>query len=441
MAQKITDMVKKPVEKKATTNKPAAKPAAKKPATKKITKEAEAPPPIEDVEIVTPEPENEVTEAPGSKKPLPKRKPQMILQPAWFQKTVTLALKYKSTLMFTGDKVWGICQNSGNSCFVMFESNAEWCQAIAALFPKGAVFGCADGSVVGGDVFKKMRAYSKVALDEESSAYIDTTTGIVHVIGKGIHLKSCTFSKLEMAAPEHPKEAIVPFVYTDSIPAGMHNLMISAVSKDETRKNIVRSSVYTEDKGRTILAGTNGNQIVALPITDPPDNFSFNPHTINANDITGFVCCKNEHEVMTNYYSMSDGVLFTEVIGAYFYLEKSPVGEFISRIRGGANNGSVDGDFLKSTVESIDSLGLNTGVLQNFVVFRDKKIVFKTEEGEVADYDGEVAVEGTPTEVVINFSALREFARFGCPLGLNPGGPCFAETDSLIFVVMSMKMV
>ena len=435
MAKKITDMVEKPEGKKA--------PAAKKPATKKITKPATITEPIEDAEVVTSDPE--VTEPKVAeeavKKELPKRKPKTILDPAWFQKTVTLALKYKATLMFSADKVWGICQGTGNSCFVVFETNPAWCDALASLFPKGAVFGSDDGSVAGSDLFKKMRAYSKVNLDEESQCYIDNTTGVLHVIGKGIHLKSCTFSELEMAAPEYPKEEPVAFVYADSIPKGMHGLLISAVSKDETRKAMMRVDTYTEESGRKILMGTNGGQVVALPVTDPPEHFNFNPSTVNANDIVGFVCCDNEHDVKANYYRMSDGVMFTEVFGADFdLLRKMPINVLIGGARNFEHAGNVEGEFLKATIESIGSLGLDTGVMQNLVVMRDKKIVFKTESGEVAEYEGEITLNVIP-EIMINFSSIREFASFGVSLGINPASPCFAETEDFIYLIMPMKTV
>ena len=131
--------------------------------------------------------------------------------------------------------------------------------------------------------------------------------------------------------------------------------------------------------------------------------------------------------------------MFTEVMGADFDLETPPIARLLEQRRSGSSEGSVGGDFLNTVVGSIDSLGLNTGAMLNVISFRDKKAVFKTEEGEIADYDGEVELKDVP-EVPINFSSLREFAKFCAPLGINPAGSCFAETDELIYIVMPLRM-
>lgn len=374
----------------------------------------------------------------AEKKALPSRVKKTLLDPTWFKKTVGLAIKYKSTLIFSDDAVWGVCQNNSSTSFVLFESDDEWCKEVARLFPEGAVFG-QHGAADDSDTFRNMRPYAKIDLKDYAvgTAYINPLSGVVHVQGAKASIRSWGFVGCEMTAPIMPDVEMTPVTYGEHVSIDIHKLLTSSVSKNNNGKRFMMyCSMYEFSDGSKHLVGTNGRILTCCPADGLPDGFNFNPDVIDPNLIHKFVHCKNEHDSLTNYYLMNDGVVFCEIIGDIFQ-NKFNVERVIPSSDPENYAGHVDGNTLKEIVDSICSLGLNNGKFSNTINFKSGKITFSTEAGELASYDNEVTTGETLT--MFNLDMLKPFSILKRDLLFSDSNPAISKSDDLTVVIMPLK--
>jgi len=351
-----------------------------------------------------------------------------MLDPEWFVKTVSLALKHKSTIIFTGDTVWGVTQAEGENICVFYEGNAGWSKEIKRLYPKGAIFGC-DTVSPQGNCFAKMLSYSKVPTDDKSKCYINAANGVVHIKGTGVILKNCGFFATDLPPPKLPDGDLVPFNYEDVVPKENHALLVSCINPNHTERK--RTRCFLVDN---VLYGTDGHTLTALAVEGAPTLFNFNHKNVDPYDIEEFLCAPKAGDVMSNVYRLHDGVLMCEVPAPE---TMKPV-EY-EQVVGGAvtavQQGTVGGEFLRDTMAKINSMGLGKGEITSDILFNSGTMSLVTSEGVVAVFDGDVTVDDDVT-VRLSSHVLLGIAKTGLDQGLNSLGPCLCQQEGVTFLAM-----
>ena len=378
----------------------------------------------------------EKSEAAGSvKKAMPKRKKKIMLDPAWFIETVTLALKYKSTLIFTGNKVWGVCENNGENIVAIFKSNKEWCDEIARQFPTGAIFGC-DTIHPSGEVRNKMKSYSKITLNDKSKGYINELNRVLHIKGDGVVLKNGAFFETDSPVPKMPRAKPIPFCYGDHICSDIHALLTSSLNTDDIHRNLSRCFIQDID-GEDSLIATNARTLVGAKVDGMPPSFSYNPKNVNILEVTGFVSVVDAANTTSNVYKMNDGVTLCEVPAkeTMVFPNVKPV-----LLRAGTcdHDGVVEGKCLAQVCETITKMGLGRGAMTRNVVFDKGTISLVTEEGTLAVFDAKVDI-GADASATFGYELLAPFAKTQGDLSIHNHNPAYHEDDGMRYVAMPMR--
>lgn len=389
-----------------------------------------------------------------AKKPLPKRKKQTMLNPEWFKQTVALAMKHKASLIFSGDIVWGVCQNRGDNTYVFYPSDKEWCNAVKAVLGLGAIFG-GDNIAPASDTFKKMQAYAKIKLNENSAAYINDITSALHVKGAGVNIKSCSFVVTDASVPSLPNNDLADFDYSKVIPKDIHSVMVDCTSKDETRKPLARCCVVDKFDGDTpYICSTDGRRMIAYDATGLPEGFSFNPNVVDIYGVRQFLSHRDSmlksdigetiaEDRIINFFMMEDGVLVCELIGSGAL--NFPNVKLVVPDRGCEFNGTVDGDFLRETLAEISSMGLASGTTYSALTLTEGNITFNTENGVLAVFDGDVVQtedlpEASALKTTLSYEYINSFSKLGYDLRLCNAAPSVHRSNKLIYIIMPLRV-
>ena len=379
----------------------------------------------------------EKTAAAGSvKKAMPKRKKKVMLNPAWFVNTVTLALKYKSTLVFTGNMVWGVCESRGENVVAVFKSNKEWCDEIARQFPTGAIFG-GDTIHPTGEIHNKMKSYSKVAIDEKSKSYINELNGVLHVKGAGVVLKNGAFFESDSPIPKLPRAKAIPFAYEDHVDNKTHTLILASLYKDDTRRGLQRC--FTQKlNSELLLIATNARTMVAVKVDGMPPSFSYHPNNVNITEVSGFVSVVDAAKTTTNVYQMNDGITLYEIPA-----NGSMVFPRVDGVLGPADtcdyDGVVNGDSLSKVCTTVSKMGLGNGAMTRNLVFNKGTISLVTEDGTLAVFDAKVDI-GDDDTATYDYDILAPFAKTKKDISIHSFNPGYCKNDTMIFVAIPMRM-
>lgn len=371
----------------------------------------------------------------------PKRKSKVLLDPCWFQETCKLAMKHKSNLIFTNKRVWGVSNAHGNSVWFEYPSNDLWCQTLSDMFSGSEGLPSFGVSSVGGN---DLSPYAKIKLDGESKCYVDETTNVVHVLGVGgVKLKSGAFTASPFSEAPPLSDDIPEFVYLeDVVPKRIHDLLVSCVSKDSNRPAL--NWVFLADvKGKKGIVGTDGCALTMYkPDCDLPDYFIYNPNVVDAKQIVGFKCVKDEHSgSVCNHYSLDDGVLMTHVLGQQLPAIQTGIERVITESLNAHSDGRVDGSCLKNFFSTVSSLGVGAKSVSKHLVFSKGKMDFGTEQGTMVSLDGDVEL-GEGTKVTLDFTrkSLVTFANFGYSMNLSSEYPSFYHDEKLTYLLMPLRV-
>ena len=396
----------------------------------------------------------------------PKKKDVTKLNPLWFKKLCSLALKYGTTLQFAENGTVFGNSSRGSSTAVFYDTTEEgakeWIAEILKLSPKGAVFPCED-IFMNKDTQNILKSYANAPTEKTDGdgelcayAWFDSVTRTLHLKADGVTIKTGTLVETAPLIPQHVPDGDIPeMVLRDLIPKNILSLLTNCLSKNETRQNLKR--IYADKyKDVNAVVGTDGRKLCLFVNAGLPDDISIDPTITPPLEIDGYKSlriendCKEKGKENTKVYSrtirffkMTDGVVLSET-----FVDSAPAGAW--RIVSGAENeeygGSVQSQSLANVLSSVVRLGLVDSDGKNTLMLSNGKITVQSKGADLAVFDADVSL---PEDIQVHYAyeVLQKVSEMGVvihqPTKRFDGvisSPLFAKTDDCYFVAMPMKL-
>lgn len=349
----------------------------------------------------------------------PKLVKQTTLDPTWIRDTMSLAHKYKADIVINknGDIVGVI--SGGTSASVRFPQNKEWADAILAIHPDGARLVAAHG-ISHANAYK---AYGNMAIKEGAVAYIDGTTGVVHLESDFVKLKSVVvsiFSSIDIPADDDLERH--PLVLKDLIPKPVFDVSSKLAAMAYTdRWSRINASVTSD--GNTALLCSNGSCMLAYAVDLPTEYFSIKPGAFSINDVTAYSYALREQEdvpgvpdAIVQFFIMSDGCTYIEVANIPHDRVETIPDMYLSYPDG--YDEFLDSDMLELVIESFGAFaGGFSGMGKQSALFEQGKVTAMAGVDPMAEFDMPVALDG---KLSLDIELLKLANSLGVSLHIDP---------------------